>query len=116
MKFKLFTVFCLVFSTGVSVSNVANAAELDKPKEICSLINDTMILTKSCEVDTSAQVISFEISLKSRRAAMLCGSIKRIAYANGWALPTDWTIKVDSATAPDEPSAECAYKSTDLFG
>lgn len=112
MKLKSLAIFLFIFSSAI----FANAADVDKSQKICSLINDTIILTTPCAVNESAQVISFEISLDARRAGMLCGSIKRIAYANGWRLPTEWKIQVKSQKTGDELLAECAYKPTDLFG
>lgn len=116
MKSKFILAFFLVVATNFAAVNFANAAELDKPAEICSLINETIILSTPCKVDTANRVISFEIKLTIRRAGMLCGSIKRIAYANGWALPFDWKIQIQSTDVNGMPIAECAYRSTDLFG
>lgn len=117
MKLKFVSALCLIVSSlTLTTFSVANATTLEKSEKICSLLNDTITLTTPCMVDAAKRTISLEITLKNRRAGMLCGSIKRIAYANGWALPFDWKIQIKSTDTPKEPSAQCAYKSTDLFG
>ena len=60
-------------------------------------------------VNKAEHIISFEIALEIERAAMMCGSVKRIAKSNGWALPSDWKIQVKSAKTGAQPMAECTY-------
>lgn len=117
MKLKLILAMSVILSA-VSYATLPHAAisTTEKSTKICSLVNDTIILKTPCMVDKSSMVISFEVDLSERRTAMLCGSIKRIAYANGWRLPSEWKIQINSKQSGAMLASECAYKSTDLFG
>lgn len=103
-------------TSGLVVTTQAAISADEKSDKICSLVNDTMIISEKCTVDKAGKTVSFGIELETRRAVMLCLSLKRIAYSNGWNLPTDWVIQVNSKNAGKMSKAECAYKETDLFG
>lgn len=117
MKIKILMALSLTLSISGSAAITQAAISADeKSDKICSLINDTMILANKCTVDKAAKTVNFGISLEPRRAIMLCLSLKRIAYSNGWNLPTDWKININAEKSGEMSKAECAYKETDLFG
>ncbi|MGL1920930.1 MAG: hypothetical protein OCD03_07880 [Hyphomicrobiales bacterium] len=117
MKLKLLVALTLVTLTLGSIgASQATITADEKSEKICSLLNDTMVLSEKCKVDKANKTLSFTTDLEQRRAIMLCMSVKRIAYSNGWNLPTDWTIKVAIKQPEKMSKIECSYKATDLFG
>ena len=118
MKIKFLTLSCIAFYLSI-IPGFVHAKEINntqKSNEICSLINDTIILKTPCSVDQLNKTINFEISLNAKRASSMCGSVKRIANASGWSLPNAWEIQIKTTETGDKSVAKCSYQPGEIFG